>query len=160
MLLPLQWQKCPPFPPSWLLVVEFCLSDMWRVIPLTTFVDSPHPISKSNLTEIGMGILIMVKQSTIATLAGFILVQINLYQFFRLNLGGILFHLCPILTQCINFFCPTSNSDFQASIWKQNILLNSIEFSPTFLPIPQISQSRFAQGTVLYLPGSRMLKAN
>ena len=53
-----------------------------RVIPLT-FVDSPHHVSTSNiLTKIGMGILIIVKQSTIATLAGFILVPINLYQFF------------------------------------------------------------------------------
>ena len=25
-----QLQKCPPFSPSWLLMVEFCLSDMWE----------------------------------------------------------------------------------------------------------------------------------
>jgi len=29
MLLPSRWQKSPTFPPSWLLMVEFCLSDVW-----------------------------------------------------------------------------------------------------------------------------------
>ena len=28
LFMPWQLQKCPPFPPSWLLMVEFCLSDM------------------------------------------------------------------------------------------------------------------------------------
>ena len=34
MLKPSKWQKCLPFKPSWLLMVEFSLRNMWLINPL------------------------------------------------------------------------------------------------------------------------------